>query len=122
VAGSTPAVNNHGIPVALVQGTVDGMANPGGAVQTYNQIQDPPKALVGVIGANHYGECNQNNPPGALKETSTPTIDQQVAIETVARWSAMWLRAVVLNDPKAKEYFFSCGDSSDPNVTVKSVH
>jgi len=113
-------INNSGIPIALLQGSLDSRAIPANALLTYDQIQNPPKALITVLGANHYGITNTNNPNGSIPDTSTPTIAQDVAVETVGRWSGLFLRASVLDDLDAFNYVYSSGDALDPNVSVIS--
>jgi dienelactone hydrolase len=113
-------IKNSGIAVALLQGDRDGVALPFRANATYNNIQTPPKALVTVSGANHFGINNVNTPLGARPDPSDPTIPQDVAIETIARWSGLFLRANMLGDRDAYNYVFNTGDERDPNVTVKS--
>ncbi len=113
-------INNSGIPIALLQGTIDNVALPQRAKATYDNIQTPPKAFISIIGANHFGITNTNNPAGALPDTNTPTIPQDVAVETVARWSGLFLRASILNDQNAFDYVYSTGDALDPNVSVIS--
>jgi predicted dienelactone hydrolase len=115
-----PQTANDGIPLALLQGTVDSMAEPVDTQETYTKIQDPPKAYVGVIGANHYGMCDVNNPEGALADGSAPTLEQAVSVETIARWSAMFLRAHVLGDETAQTYVHEIGGPADENVNVVS--
>lgn len=39
-------------------------------------------------------------------------------METIARWSALFLRATVLGESAAADYVFSTGDALDPNVTI----
>jgi len=112
------AIENDGIPAALVQGTLDGKALPADTQEAYLMIQDPPKAYVGVIGANHYGACDENNPEGAPADSSVPAIAQDVAVETIARWSAMFLRAFALGDPAAVEYVTETGGPADTNVNL----
>ncbi|MGF1482478.1 MAG: alpha/beta hydrolase family protein [Cyanophyceae cyanobacterium] len=109
--------NNEGIPIALVQGSLDGVATPEEALATFNLIQDPPKALISVNGANHFSITNVDNPPGALPDFSNPTLAQDEAIETIARWSALFLRATVLDDADAFELVFD-GEAKAPNVSV----
>lgn len=118
--GGRPIVNNDGIPLALVQGDRDGVATPSNAELTYTGIQDPPKALINLLGANHYGITNNDN---LIRESVRPTLDQAVSIETIARWSALFLRGTVLKDEEAFDYVFNSGDALDPNVRVvaKSV-
>lgn len=113
-------IANSGIAVALVQGSRDGVALPFRAEATYEKIQTPPKALITVLGANHFGITDVNNPLGAQPDLSDPTLPQDVAINTVARWSGLFLRANVLGDRDAFNYVFNAGDASDPNVTVES--
>ncbi|MCJ8283119.1 MAG: alpha/beta hydrolase [Rivularia sp. ALOHA_DT_140] len=100
-------INNPGIPTALIQGTRDDIALPFRAEATYNNIQNPPKALISILGANHYGITNTNNPDGPFPDPNNPTIPQDVAVETVARWSGLFLRASVLDDKKAFNPFLS---------------
>ncbi|NEO74945.1 PEP-CTERM sorting domain-containing protein [Moorena sp. SIO4G3] len=109
---------NDGIPVALVQGSLDGVATPEEALATFELIQDSPKALITVAGANHFGITNVNNPPGARPDFSNPTLAQDEAIETIARWSALFLRANLLDDANAFDFVFDTGATLDPNVTV----
>lgn len=90
------------------------------AQATYDQIQTPPKTLISILGANHYGITNTNNPSGSIPDTSIPTIAQDVSVETIARWSGLFLRASVLNDKAAFDYIYSTGDALDTNVSVIS--
>jgi hypothetical protein len=113
-------INNSGIPVALLQGTQDSRALPINAEKTYEQIQTPPKALISILGANHYGITNINNPLGPIPDPNMPTLPQDVAVETVARWSGLFLRASILDDKAAFDYVYSTGDALDPNVSVIS--
>ncbi|MGB3761122.1 MAG: alpha/beta hydrolase [Rivularia sp. (in: cyanobacteria)] len=113
-------INNSGIPTALIQGNLDSIALPFRAEKTYDNIQNPPKALISISGANHYGITNTNNPDGPFPDPNVPTIPQDVAVETVARWSGLFLRANVLDDKEAFNYVYSTGDALDKNVTVTS--
>lgn len=112
-------INNSVIPIALLQGTDDGRALPFRAQATYDNIKDAPKALISIIGANHFGITNTNNPLGAIPDPNNPKIEQNVAVETIARWSGLFLRASVLDDKGAFDYIYSTGDV-DPKVTVIS--
>ena len=119
-------INNGGIPTALVQGSLDSQSKSAEAQATYNQIQNPPKALVTVLGTNHYGRTNSNNPanppgiPPATPAPIAPTLDQAEAIETIARWSALFLRAHVLGDLGAFDYVHRTGALMDETVSVLS--
>jgi dienelactone hydrolase len=111
-------IDNQKIPIGLIAGNRDSVALPANTEATYNQIQDPPKVLVTVEGANHYGITDEDNP---LRDPSTPTLSQSVATETIARWSGLFLRAHVLQDPEALDYVYGIGDGQDENVTVRSA-
>jgi alpha-beta hydrolase superfamily lysophospholipase len=113
-------IKNSGVPIALIQGDRDGIALPERAQATYDNIQSPPKALITVSGANHYGIADANNPPGAVPDPNTPQIEQSQAVETVARWSALFLRAEVLGDRQVFDYVYKTGDALDKNVSVIS--
>ncbi len=118
LVGTVPDIDNAGLPVILMQGTLDSMATPTDGRNTYDKIQDPPRAYVEVSGANHYGVCNVNNPPGAEADDVAPFLAQAVAIETIARWSALFLRAHLLGDEDAWRAVHVCGDALDPNAAL----
>lgn len=109
-------IENDGIGVALIQGNQDGRALPFRAELTYDQIQTPPRALVTLDGVNHFGITDVNRPIGAIPDPQPQTLEQDVAIETVARWSGLFLRGTVLDDPDAFDYVFNTGAALDPNV------
>lgn len=114
-------IRNEGIPIALIRGTLDGSSvTPQATQKNYELIQAPPKALITVEGANHYGITNINNPAGARTDPNTPTLSQEKSIETIARWSALFLRAYALDDSGALDYINNAGDALDENVTVIS--
>ncbi len=110
-------INNEDIPVGLIAGTLDSVANFGEAASTYVNIQGPPKALIALEGANHYGITNEDN---VTREPIRPTLDQATAIGTIARWSGLFLRANLLNDQGAFDYVYNTGGNLDPNVSVIS--
>ncbi|MDJ1184232.1 PEP-CTERM sorting domain-containing protein [Roseofilum casamattae] len=114
----TPPINNGDVPIALLSGTLDGLASPDRIATTYEQIQQPPKTLVNVLGANHYGITNTNNPFATVPDFNFPTLEQEIAIETIARWSSVFLRANLLDDEDAIAYLYNTGDLLDTNVTV----
>jgi len=114
-SGAVSPIDNDSIPIALVQGSRDSVATPTAAIATYARIQDPPKAIITVTGANHYGLTNEDN---FYREPVRPTLEQDVATETIARWSALFLRGTVLNDTQAFDYVFNTGDALSENVSV----
>jgi hypothetical protein len=111
-------INNHGVVIGMIRGDLDGVAAPINSQKTYDQIRNSPKTLITLKGANHYGITNADNP---AREPNRPTLDQTTAVETIARWSALFLRANVLRDPKAISYVYGIGDSLDKNVTVQQA-
>jgi dienelactone hydrolase len=110
-------VNNEGIPLGLILGDRDGVVQPLSSNQTYDQILNPPKALITLQGANHYSITNADN---LVREPSRSTIDQTVATEAIARWSALFLQAHLQDNKAAFNYIYNTGDALDPNVSVIS--
>ncbi|MEL7495873.1 MAG: PEP-CTERM sorting domain-containing protein [Cyanobacteria bacterium J06554_11] len=107
---------NSGISTALIQGSLDGRALPINAQRTLEQIQTPPNALITLEGVNHFGITNVNTPDGSIPDPNTQIISQADSIETVARWSGLFLKGTILEDSEALEYVFDSGASSDPIV------
>ncbi|GAA4928015.1 putative dienelactone hydrolase [Nonomuraea thailandensis] len=118
--GAVVPVANAGVPVALVQGEVDGVNPRAAARATYDGLSSPPKAYVTVGGANHYGLTDTQTPAGAAPDPSAQIVGQQVSIDAAARWSALFLRAS-LGDALAEAYVYGFGDASDDTVSVVSV-
>jgi dienelactone hydrolase len=121
IANEFVPIANDGIAVALIQGDIDGVALRERAQSTFDKIQTPPKALITVMGANHFSINNVNNPAGANPDRNTATLNRAVGIETIARWSALFLRANMLKDRAAFDYIHSQGDALDPNVRITTV-
>ena len=130
-SGLVPLIDNADIPTALILGSNDGISAPDETEATYEQIQDPPKALVSIEGTNHFGITNENDPlnpattppevPPILDEPNLQTIPQEIAIDTIATWSSLFLRATVLDDQSAFDFVFGgTGDELDSNVSVIS--
>lgn len=113
-SGTFPAINNQGIPVGLISGTLDGISGFDESASTYAQIQDAPKVLIAVEGANHYGITNEDN----VRDPNRPTLDQAAATEAIGRWSGLFLRSHLLGDQGAFDYVYSTGSALDPNVCV----
>lgn len=111
-------VANNGMPIAIVNGSNDNNAKAHITRQSYDLIEDPPKMLVFINGANHYAMCDMNNPPGPSEDPNTPTLRQEISVETAARWCALFLRAFALDDAAAREYVTTTGALLDPNVEV----
>ncbi|MEV6968236.1 hypothetical protein AB0M47_24310 [Hamadaea sp. NPDC051192] len=106
------------VPIALVQGSADGIATPAEGHATYQAITTSPKLYVNLIGANHYGLTDGQNPAGARPDLSPQTLNQATSVETAARWSAYWLRAQ-LGDPVGRAWVYGIGDAVDTAVTTE---
>ncbi|MGK7896666.1 MAG: alpha/beta hydrolase family protein [Xenococcus sp. (in: cyanobacteria)] len=115
-------LNNQDIPLALISGSRDGVSTPEEILASYQLIDDPPKALITIEGANHYGITNEDN----LRDPVRPTLEPDVANETLALWTSLFLRANVLGDDDAADLLYRTGDSLDDNVSIvfqtKSTH
>jgi dienelactone hydrolase len=96
-----PALDTGGLPVLLVQGDRDGKALPADAQKTYDQIQKRPKALIALLGANHYGVTDVDNPAGADPEVNAQTLDHARGLTSTARWMGLFLAAFVHGDMAA---------------------
>lgn len=112
-----PPVNNQGVALGLILGDRDGVVQPFSTENTYDQILNPPKALITVEGANHYSITNRDN---LVREPNRPTLDQETGIETIARWSALFLQAHLQDNKGAFNYIYNTGDPLDPDVSVIS--
>ncbi len=113
--GSFLPIDNGKIPTGLIAGSLDSEAELQDIEVTYEQIQNPPKILITVEGANHYGITNEDN---LIREPIRPTLEQAVATETIGRWSGLFLRAHLEEDQEAFEYVYQTGDDLDDNVMV----
>jgi dienelactone hydrolase len=116
-SGTFPAINNQDIPIGLIVGTRDSIANFGEVASTYDKIQNLPKALIAIGGANHYSITNEDN---LTREPKRPTLDQAAATGAIGRWSGLFLRANLLGDRGAFDYVYNTGGDLDPNVSVIS--
>jgi hypothetical protein len=91
-------VNTNGIPVALVQGTRDGISTQAEAEATIAVITGPSELhliLDEERGTNHYGISDVNNPPGAIPDIPVllppPNIVQPESIELIAQATGEFL-------------------------------
>ena len=94
--GNLIEVDTDDFPVALVQGTFDGIATPEEAKATFN-ILDGVRALIPIYGANHYGITNFKNAPRPNNDPneSDPDIGQTVLIKQIANATGQFLRTHV---------------------------
>lgn len=112
-------VANQGIQVGLIAGDRDGVIQGGmdAIATTYENIQEPPKVLLTLRGANHYGITNQDSPRDCVRST----LAQAVATETIARWSALFLRTHLLADAEALNYIYQDGVALDPYMEFQGT-
>ncbi len=108
------------IPVALVQGSLDGRSVPENAQQTYDEVLDGTRALITIDGANHFGLTDDNVIPGAIPDPIPQELSQRDSIRKTAAWTGRALRAFVKNERLAKWWIFRSGGSLDGSVTVQS--
>lgn len=99
-----PPIVNDGIPIALIQGSLDSETLPLDTAETYHKIQDQPKALITIEGANHYGITNTSHPinpsgiPPIQADPVVPTLEQEKAIESIASQAALFFKAYVMHE------------------------
>jgi dienelactone hydrolase len=115
--GNYISIKNDRIPIAFIVGSKDSLIADNSVKSTYQLVQTPPKAFVRVLGANHYGLADLDNPQGSPKEKNPPAIAQDISRETISRWTAAFLRAYATQDPDAIAYL-SYGAASDRGVEV----
>ncbi|MFP4008206.1 MAG: alpha/beta hydrolase family protein [Spirulinaceae cyanobacterium] len=96
-SGTYPPIDNP-VPIALLAGSEDGVATLDEIRNTYAQIQNPPKTLIIIEGANHYGITNENNPDRAV---NPPLIPQAEALEMITHWTGLFLRSHLWGDREA---------------------
>jgi dienelactone hydrolase len=112
-----PALDTGALPVLLVQGDRDGKALPADALKTYDQIQTRPKAILTLLGANHYGVTDADNPAGADPEVNAQTLDHAVGVASTARWIGVFLAAFLQGDGAARAALRSAG-AHDRHVAI----
>ena len=112
-------LDTSGVAVALVQGTLDGIAPLLEARTTYPSLERP-RALITVAGANHYGITDVDDPAGAVPDPNGPTLGQDRATTLVGRWSGLWLRAQLRGDPVARVLIHLVRGSVDGTVRVRT--
>lgn len=105
--GEIFGINNENIPVAIVQGSVDGISAPAEGQATFDILDDDGvRALIPILnekfGANHYGITDVNNPPAVFPnfipptpDPNTPTIPQEESIQEIADATGRFLRTHV---------------------------
>ena len=109
-----PSLDTGGLPVLLVQGDRDGKALLADAQKTFDQIQKRPKAIINLLGANHYGVTDVDNPAGADPEVNAQTLDHATGVTSTGRWIGLFLAAFLNGDSAARGALRSAA-AIDPN-------
>ncbi|USR91912.1 hypothetical protein NEA10_04055 [Phormidium yuhuli AB48] len=112
-------LDSHGLPVALMAGSRDSLMPAAEVQETYERLQSGPKLYLEVEGSNHYGITNVNNPPQAPLDPRLPDVAQDMALENLARWSGVFLRAWVLEDAIARGYLQQMLGITDSVVSLQ---
>lgn len=118
---SVAEINNDQLPIAIINGDLDGRVTYEDTLLSYLRIEDPPKALVHIKGANHFALCNINNPPGPMKDSNDPTLEQNESIKTAARWAALFLRAHVMGDACAISFVYNRANRGDQVSVISQL-
>ncbi|TCJ97109.1 alpha/beta hydrolase family protein [Nocardia alba] len=104
-----------GIPVMYVNGSADGISEPDEALASYDKLTGAPSAMfVTVLGANHFGITDIDNPAGATPDPRAQTVPRERTVATVAHWIACWFLAQ-LGDAEVAHTL----TVSDPAVEVR---
>jgi hypothetical protein len=99
--GPIAPIDTDGLPVALISGSRDGLSRPEDVEATWRRIRTRRSALLTIEGANHYGITDASRPvngaglPPPHPDPNAATADQKRTIETIAAWSARFLRQAV---------------------------
>lgn len=115
--GSVTDLDTSAAAVALIQGSLDGVAAPEAAIDTYPTLE-LPRALIAIAGANHYGICDDNNPPGSAPDPLEPTLSQERSNRIIHRWIGRWLQAELQGAPAAQWWIYQIGSSLDGSVEI----
>lgn len=107
----------NSVPIALVAGVEDGRALLSQVEQTYDAMS-APRALITLEGLNHYGITDSNPPAGATPEVNEQTLDQELGIKRIARWTGYYLRLQLRGDAFARFWIEDFGGSPDGSVVV----
>ncbi|MEV6072476.1 hypothetical protein AB0L82_38540 [Nocardia sp. NPDC052001] len=114
------AVAVSDIPVMFINGTLDGVSEPDEAHQSFTRLTGAPAAeFVNLVGANHFGLADVDNPPGAAPDPHRETAPRAQTIAAAARWTAMWFLAQ-LGSETARDYVYRTGPREDSAVTVET--
>ncbi len=108
------------VPLAMVQGTIDGTVRYEQAAATFAVVRQSPKLFVTLEGANHYPVTDDDDPIDANTDHASAhaDLDQELAIGTVAEWLAVWFRANDGDDEATQRLREA---TKDPSTTAEHV-
>ncbi|MFI6866044.1 hypothetical protein [Nocardia sp. NPDC050406] len=119
VGGTVDPVDVQGIPVMYINGTEDGVSEPAEAHESFRTMAGLPTGVfVNLVGANHFGLADIDNPPGAAPDSRVGTAPREETITTAARWTAMWFLAQ-LGDASARDFVYDSGPRAAAGVEVE---
>jgi predicted dienelactone hydrolase len=95
-------IKNIEIPIALIAGNLDTITPPEMTQQAYERIEISPKAYMTLEGVNHYGITDVPQPEAGAVESCAATIEQSVAIQTIANWASLFLNAYLFGNIDSK--------------------
>jgi dienelactone hydrolase len=121
--GTEPMPVTNKVPLAMVQGTIDGTVRYEQAAATFAVVEQTPKLFVTLEGANHYPVTNDDDPIDANTDHASAhaDLDQGLAIATVAEWLAVWFAAHDSDDGYEEARQRLREATKDPTTTAKHV-
>lgn len=114
--GAPLDVNSSAVPVAMIQGSLDGRATPARAQATY-ALLEAPKAFITIEGLNHWGIIDVQNPAGNTPDPNQQTQPQAWGIAKTAKFTRLMFDAYLKGDRGALRQLR--GDRGEPDVTVQ---
>ena len=117
-----PLPIDNKVPLAFIQGSVDGVVSRDQAERTFHAVHGvKPYLWVELEGATHFFLTDDDNPEGANPDKFGPALlDQEAAIASAARWTALWFRANA-GDASARAAVAQGPGSDEPHVRTVYV-
>jgi dienelactone hydrolase len=125
--GGIPVIDTAGRPLALLQGSSDGLTPAAEISATFARIRSLPRALITIEGANHYGITDTVR-PGAVaglaaprSDPRRPAVPQAASIAAIAHWSGLFLRGYALGEAAARRRFETEAGRAGSGVQLQST-
>lgn len=119
LGNNIPVTANAGLPIMMIQGTVDGAALPASGLTTYQRIADPPKVYATLSGANHYNVTDTQSPAGAQPDQNAATLAQATGLDIIGRWAGTFLNAHVRDNLRAADRIYTGPIMPEPNLSLE---